>query len=679
MAYANNQDIDNDFLMEILCHRISGSGQFNIGEGHINNINARDEHSRSCLHIALLKLRSYHDFVEKLKEEVFSRPSKQNKILGWPSLLGLEKMLWESTASSTHVHFKGHKPVVVPDVSIDKKLVEQLMDAGADVNAVDCGGNSCLHYAVENAGSCDLITMLLKSGADLELPNDYGDTALLTAVKLDNLEAVEVLVRWGADINATNYHGETSLHLARDDRLLYFLLDNSCDNETINCINECGCSPCLAAVQYCEVETLVRMIQAGADIHFKNEVRGWYSCLNYGRTPLSIAVAKNRVDIVEALLRNGANPKETWSVTDDNDEIHIKSTLKLASSFRTSFALNRMLVSDEDEKSANILQLLINHGANICDDIRSFHAVMRYGNLRAIQFCLNEFHHKRVPISTSTPLLHLALENKRDDVFKFFLQSNFDDLEKVDAKGYTALHVAVFESRIDRVGLLLSYGASVEAVDNKGYTLIDTATNYKDVESAILLLNYGYLPHRRIDMTNLNTKPFCRLLQFSLYETEMKLIVKHTTLIESLAYHSAPDILSWRSNLKQILYQNFVPALFPIIQDPFSVPPPSDHSTKKFPSLLVRQSLTLRPFFPQTKELPYDYYCLAVQDDIDGRTCPECGIYFGLKVSASLHKNSIVNNDKEVTAKKTIRNKVRRGMVAILLISCNAERMKLWY
>ncbi|KAJ8680341.1 hypothetical protein QAD02_016128 [Eretmocerus hayati] len=438
-------------------------------------------------------------------------------------------MLWESTASSTHVHFKGHKPVVVPDVSIDKKLVEQLMDA----------------YAVENAGSCDLITMLLKSGADLELPNDYGDTALLTAVKLDNLEAVEVLVRWGADINATNYHGETSLHLARDDRLLYFLLDNSCDNETINCINECGCSPCLAAVQYCKVETLVRMIQAGADIHFKNEVHGWYSCLNYGRTPLSIAVAKNRVDIVEALLKNGANPKETWSVTDENDEIHIKSTLKLASSFRSSFALNRMLVSDEDEKSANILQLLINHGANICDDIRSFHAVMRYGNLRAIQFCLNEFHHKRVPIPTSTPLLHLALENKRDDVFKFFLQSNFDDLEKVDRKGYTALHVAVFESRIDRVGLLLSYGASVEAVDKKGYTVIDTATNYKDVESAILLLNYGYLPHRRIDMTNLNIKPFCRLLQFSLYETEMKLIVKHTTLIESLAYPTAPDILSW--------------------------------------------------------------------------------------------------------------------------------------
>lgn len=96
-----------------------------------------------------------------------------------------------------------------------------------------------------------------------------------------------------------------------------------------------------------------------------------------------------------------------------------------------------------------------------------------------------------------------------------------------------------------------------------------------------------------------------------------------------------------RSALKNILYQGFFPAPFPMSQNPFRIPNPDEVGSEIFPSLLVRQCLTLRPDFSQGREIPYDTYCPSIKDDITGRTCTICGLYFASKSSMNNHRKNV--------------------------------------
>lgn len=93
-----------------------------------------------------------------------------------------------------------------------------------------------------------------------------------------------------------------------------------------------------------------------------------------------------------------------------------------------------------------------------------------------------------------------------------------------------------------------------------------------------------------------------------------------------------------RSNLRDVLFQRFLPAPFPVSQRPFFIPSSEAMESEKFPSLLVRQSLTLRPNYSRTKEIPYDLYCPSQRDNVEGRTCPTCGVYFATKNSMNEHR-----------------------------------------
>lgn len=44
-------------------------------------------------------------------------------------------------------------------------------------------------------------------------------------------------------------------------------------------------------------------------------------------------------------------------------------------------------------------------------------------------------------------------------------------------------------------------------------------------------------------------------------------------------------------------------------QNPFRIPNPDEVRSEIFPSLLVRQCITLRPNLSQGREIPYDTYC----------------------------------------------------------------------
>lgn len=72
-------------------------------------------------------------------------------------------------------------------------LVSFLIANGADVNLPNEAKKSALHYAVTNRQSVEVVNILLKAGANLELKDEKGKTAKQIAQSLLNHEMVSFI------------------------------------------------------------------------------------------------------------------------------------------------------------------------------------------------------------------------------------------------------------------------------------------------------------------------------------------------------------------------------------------------------------------------------------------------------------------------------------------------------
>jgi len=69
----------------------------------------------------------------------------------------------------------------------------QLCDFGAEVNARNFDENTPLHWSAYK-GHVDIIETLIYKGADYNLKNKHGETALLIASKYGKTEVVKYLL-----------------------------------------------------------------------------------------------------------------------------------------------------------------------------------------------------------------------------------------------------------------------------------------------------------------------------------------------------------------------------------------------------------------------------------------------------------------------------------------------------
>ena len=80
----------------------------------------------------------------------------------------------------------------------DAELTRRLLDAGADINALDDHGQTALMNAAHN-GHLEVVELLVKRGANLNHTAKYHLTALMLSVIARHAEVVRVLVQAGAD------------------------------------------------------------------------------------------------------------------------------------------------------------------------------------------------------------------------------------------------------------------------------------------------------------------------------------------------------------------------------------------------------------------------------------------------------------------------------------------------
>jgi ankyrin repeat protein len=95
----------------------------------------------------------------------------------------------------------------------NKDVAQALLSANADPNIADKNGNTALHRSAED-GFSEVATVLLAANADPNLLSDEDLSALHTASIFGKENVLKVLIEAGANIHSKGCGGNTALHFA---------------------------------------------------------------------------------------------------------------------------------------------------------------------------------------------------------------------------------------------------------------------------------------------------------------------------------------------------------------------------------------------------------------------------------------------------------------------------------
>lgn len=163
--------------------------------------------------------------------------------------------------------------------------------SGVDVNIKDEYGNTALHNACFN-GSIELAEFLIENEADMNIKNEYGWTALHNACHFEEFELAKILIKNRVDTNILGHFDYTALHYACSEveiKIVKFLVEKGGD---MNIRDKYGSTVLHFACDFGNIELAKFLIENRADTDIQD---------NNGRTALELAKRRQSKEFVEAL------------------------------------------------------------------------------------------------------------------------------------------------------------------------------------------------------------------------------------------------------------------------------------------------------------------------------------------------------------------------------------------
>ncbi len=248
------------------------------------------------------------------------------------------RKLLEAGANPNAALLAGETPLMVAARSGYPEVVEQLLAKGANVNAHGSRAQTALMWAAAQKHP-DVVKVLITHHADVQLKSDVwtdvmavpphgylgynkavphgGETALMFAARVGDLDSAKLLVAAGAHVNDADAWGVSATVLAghsgfRD--IVEFLLNKGADPNAA----AAGFTALDEAIMRRDEEMVAALLDHGADAN--TPLKTWtptrrssddwnFEPLIVGATPYWLAARFLEPDVMRMLVKHGADPK----------------------------------------------------------------------------------------------------------------------------------------------------------------------------------------------------------------------------------------------------------------------------------------------------------------------------------------------------------------------------------
>ena len=252
--------------------------------------------------------------------------------------VAIVKRLLDAGANPNLALLSGETPVMVASRSGYPQVVEELLAKGANPNAHGTRGQTALMWAVSQQHP-EVVKVLIAHGVDLKARSDVynevmavpphgylpynltiphgGETALMFAARVGDLESAKLLVAAGANVNDADAWGVSATTLAAHSGftdLVLFLLDKGSDpnaapngftalHEAIERRDEKMVAALLDhhADPNAPLKTFTPTRRSSDDFHFEPQL--------VGATPYWMAARFAEPNVMRLLVQHGADPK----------------------------------------------------------------------------------------------------------------------------------------------------------------------------------------------------------------------------------------------------------------------------------------------------------------------------------------------------------------------------------
>jgi len=275
-----------------------------------------------------------------------------------------------------------------------ENVIQLLVKLGADLEVMDSIGSTPLHYAARN-GQVDALRALINLGANPDAQDEIGTQPIHAAAFGGNEAAIKLLASQGANVNVRNFKKSTPLHFA---------------------------------AQRGNTSAIQGLYDLGADINARDR---------YGAMPIHEAASQGHNDAIQVLVALGTDIDAGTSA--GSSPLHVA-------------AHNGFI---------NTIQLLADLGANL--------------NLRG---------------QTGATSLHFAAQRQQADAIRLLARLGAD-VNARDNTGVTPAHIAAHQGDAATLAYLYDYDAVINAPNAKGQTPLTLAVEQAHTEIIPWLLQHG--------------------------------------------------------------------------------------------------------------------------------------------------------------------------------------------